>query len=907
MEKLGVGLKIADVQPVADFLSTSGLDLKQLAIGWDATGTPWWKVLITLALQLGSSSDSAIEIYLRYNSLVSTFSGGLITDGFYADLATQMLPSYRPGIDVDAPDNKVYPPSWSIKSLFSQADQAAIPNSLPLDITVASISFTTSKPKTLSFQAQAVHLNSTPAGQGSEVPLVPTPFTWDEMNVFFSASKGDGPTSISCSLASHFTLRAPDVLPADIGISVSYNDGDWLLDGYAENLTCAHLVSFFETESSDALSGMLGKLKISYIDLLLTHDKNGAASSFLFTGIIDFGELEMRLFYQFTTVNAGDNTQIKKAIADAGNSQLEVLQKPSGQNKTEWVFECDLGASTGNATIKDIANSVLSNAADDLPPFIANIQIPKADGTTGRAPIFLKAKKIGEKILFVFRFALGSFIFTFAQVSATGKTSAPPKRLLRFAVDKIPLIDHVPLLNQLPQPFDQMQYVWVGEGGFSLSEVTAINTSLLSTADALSYKSSVRSDPGAVKDNPPSSGPRPTPNADPQVLVPGHHFIITHDGAVAVDHVFNSSSPPKANPTTSNRATALVRANASSGQTKGSDSVQPSAPSKGTISFKLGPLSIDGIALQFKDQGGKKALAVTMDATFAMGPISFSLLGFGIAIQLDGLTLDQLSKFIDNISVLLSGLALSFNKPPILIAGGFEHIVLQVPGGTEDIYQGGIGIGFPPYTFVGLGEYAVVKLQGQEYKSVFLFAKLDGPIITLEIATISGVRLGLGFNSMVRPPTIAELTSFPFIDDGSISGAGNDPMAILKTMTGGSNPWVTPKMDSYWFAAGLTVTAFDILSVTAVAMFAFRDSGLIISLFADAIAQMPPDVPKEAVIVYAEIGMIAEMNFVDGYFRVEAALAPTSFLLVPECHLYGGFALVYWFPVSFQRAFFARD
>jgi len=40
---------------------------------------------------------------------------------------------------------------------------------------------------------------------------------------------------------------------------------------------------------------------------------------------------------------------------------------------------------------------------------------------------------------------------------------------------------------------------------------------------------------------------------------------------------------------------------------------------------------------------------------------------------------------------------------------------------------------------------------------------------------------------------------------------------------------------------------------------------------------------------------VAEINFIDNFMRCEASLAPTSFLLVPQCHLYGGFALVYWF------------
>lgn len=172
-------------------------------------------------------------------------------------------------------------------------------------------------------------------------------------------------------------------------------------------------------------------------------------------------------------------------------------------------------------------------------------------------------------------------------------------------------------------------------------------------------------------------------------------------------------------------------------------------------------------------------------------------------------------------------------------------------------------------------------------------------LITLGFATISGVRLGLGYNSSVRTPQLEEITRFPFVSDGAVSGAGNDPMKILKVMTETSPAWVTPTNNSYWFAAGLTLVAFDILTVTAVAMVQFKEAGLIISIIADAVAQMPPGVTSRSEMIdYVEIGFICEMNMVDGHFRVEAALAPTSFLLVPQCRIYGGMALVYWFNVS---------
>ena len=58
---------------------------------------------------------------------------------------------------------------------------------------------------------------------------------------------------------------------------------------------------------------------------------------------------------------------------------------------------------------------------------------------------------------------------------------------------------------------------------------------------------------------------------------------------------------------------------------------------------------------------------------------------------------------------------------------------------------------------------------------------------------------------------------------------------------------------------------------------------------------MPPSAPSDVTLFYVEVGMLAELNTVDGYFTVQAALAPASHVLVPSCRLTGGFALVNWF------------
>lgn len=56
------------------------------------------------------------------------------------------------------------------------------------------------------------------------------------------------------------------------------------------------------------------------------------------------------------------------------------------------------------------------------------------------------------------------------------------------------------------------------------------------------------------------------------------------------------------------------------------------------------------------------------------------------------------------------------------MAGVFEHVTTS----DQDSYRGGIALAIPPYTFLAVGEYSTVTLAGKNYKSVFVFAKLDG-------------------------------------------------------------------------------------------------------------------------------------------------------------------------------------
>ncbi|RKK90894.1 hypothetical protein BFJ71_g11251 [Fusarium oxysporum] len=870
------GLSEGSVTPVLGQI-ISNLHLLRVSATVDAAAGTYWSILFSMEW-------GAFNISLLYDHSSATFSGGLILDGFYTTSGQFLQPAFSASQAILAPAGTVTKRFYKIRDLSSE--MSSLPNSLPTVITAASISYQITS-KVLFLSAKLIRPPPPPTTTG---PQVPAPFVWEDLDVRLAV----GPGSFSCTLATDFLLTSPLDLNdfGMIGLNVSYQNKSWLLSGLAQNINGAMLFGWFDPNYNESLLSVLGKLQIPEVQVVYTYADGGAATSFAFVGTIQVGLLQLRLFYQYVSSNVTGQTAAQATPpgsqgtllpADAPVPVLTVQPAggpgtpPDKKVQTDWTFECDLGASAPNgqtATLGAVVNSIVPGAADSLPTFVSGIEIPSAEG--GHSPVSIKVAKHGtEQVAFAFQVEIEHVSFTFAQIGDKDPTKT--KRLVRVAVGNLPKLSGIPLIGDLIQPFDALEYLWVSDsGGLLKSEVSALNQQVMPVGNPLYFSATL--DPSA-------SGKAST--ADSVVVVPGHHFIVIQNQKAVLDHVFATAKPSVPPPKTPNTPSEALTA----GVTVSDDepSVPASPPSKGELTLSLGPLTISAISLQYQEQGDVPQISITMDATFAMGPILLELIGFGFTVPLDGgITLDNLASLVGKMSPVISGMVASFNQPPLLIAGGFEHIVTK----TQDTYLGAIGISFPPYNFIGIGEYAV--LDG--FKSIFLYAKLNGPLITLEFGEISGIRMGFGYNSFVTPPTIDQLTSFPFIDDTVTASAGSDPFLIVQTMTQTGPPWVTPKEDEYWLAAGLSASLFDCLTVTAVAMLEVKSGGFDLAIYGDAVAMMPPDAPsRESCLVYVELAMVIEFNMGQGYFRVEAALAPTSFLLVPQCQLTGGFALVYWF------------
>jgi hypothetical protein len=288
---------------------------------------------------------------------------------------------------------------------------------------------------------------------------------------------------------------------------------------------------------------------------------------------------------------------------------------------------------------------------------------------------------------------------------------------------------------------------------------------------------------------------------------------------------------------------------------------------------------IDNLGLQYHDG----ALFVILDATFQMGPISFSLLGFGFGVNLKDFTLTD----FPDVEFTLAGMAIGFNQPPVEIAGLFEH-----KGG---MYYGGVTVGFTPYMFLAAGGYGEVTQHNETFKTVFLFAELEGPLITLEFASLEDICGGFGYNSDLTFPTASQVPTFPFIGANMAGKTGTTPIDTIKKITDGT--WINAKNHSLWFAVGLKVEAFECLSIKAVVCVEFNSS-VTLGIFGDAQASLPDSKSPGAKIFFVELGIAAVVDFGRGTMTVEAELAPSSYILDPNCHLTGSFALSYWFHGS---------
>lgn len=661
-------------------------------------------------------------------------------------------------------------------------------------------------------------------------------------------------------------------IDAAVQLTSDNNQKFFRLTGACDNLNLAQLGQFFPDEDRPIINEILGHLVIHRLSIQYDYGpQNGLASQFSISAILVLGPIELILSFK--------------------------------RNAKGWDFMAMIEASEGipSATVEDIFKSLLGSdqasldLVDAMPGFITNIDLAHgkasltlhvvsvpvvkgdepADGSLSTALIMDLPGPDGSQFeLSLFQTTNKPVIPVTPAVNAKART----KRLIKVTIEDLPWsqIPKPPIVDKVSPAFDQLGFYWVhdpaDQQGLTVGEVASLNQVAVVPIQ-YKAKSSQATTPATI------------------ALGVGWHFAVLDSGGhgtpkVLLDYLFNK---PK---------TAL---DGSQAPNKDGSPKTPGVPdsgqsgdgtSKGALEKTVGTFKVTNVGIRFEEG----ELILFLDIIAHLGPIEFALLGFGMGLDLKNVTLRDIRTLAPKLH--LAGMAIEFNQPPVTIAGMFADRSTQ----DMKMYVGGVALAVMPYSFMAVGAYGEIKKpdadstltlaqasdKGLTFKTVFIFAKLNGPLIELEVATLGGITLGFGYNSDIKFPAIEQVGDFPFISNAA-GGAGSDPLDVMQKLssTDPQTGIVTPKEGSFWLAAGLEGKAVEILDVSAVVIIEFNPY-VSLGIFARASAQMPPQpTPRIACFTYVELLIAATVDFHVGAMRLEAQLSPNSFVLSPMCHLTG--------------------
>ncbi|GIP23382.1 DUF6603 domain-containing protein [Paenibacillus sp. J22TS3] len=292
-------------------------------------------------------------------------------------------------------------------------------------------------------------------------------------------------------------------------------------------------------------------------------------------------------------------------------------------------------------------------------------------------------------------------------------------------------------------------------------------------------------------------------------------------------------------------------------------------------------------------EGG--SLTFALDASIALGPLSFSLDGLSIS--------SPLTRFAPVFG--LSGLGLEYNQAPIEISGA----LMRVPGSqlSEEVkfmFNGTAVVKAEEFALAAIGSYAQMT-SGDP--SLFIFAELDAPLGGPPALFVTGLMGGFGFNRMLEAPAQDEVLGFPLLalTEPSQPGRGDsprDPMHILDVLQGNApivpngekKAWIAPKPGEYWLAVGVQFTSFELVRTKALLIVDFGRELQFLLLGLSSMQLPQPEVSSQT-YVNLELQLRAVLQPNEGFFGLSAVLGSSSYVLSRDCHLTGGFAFYFWF------------
>jgi hypothetical protein len=139
----------------------------------------------------------------------------------------------------------------------------------------------------------------------------------------------------------------------------------------------------------------------------------------------------------------------------------------------------------------------------------------------------------------------------------------------------------------------------------------------------------------------------------------------------------------------------------------------------------------------------------------------------------------------------------------------------------------------------------------------------------------------IGYNYTLRSPEASDILNFPLVQGVT---ATDNPMDAIVNF----GNYLSVAQDSIWFAIGMKVDSFQILSVDAAAIVQFGATSLKIAIVGIASASMPPNLKnRNEMFLYVELGIVASLDVFGGAITCQAQLTPNSFVLYPGTSMGG--------------------
>lgn len=300
-----------------------------------------------------------------------------------------------------------------------------------------------------------------------------------------------------------------------------------------------------------------------------------------------------------------------------------------------------------------------------------------------------------------------------------------------------------------------------------------------------------------------------------------------------------------------------------------------------SIMRAFGPLQCRKVGIGWKGNVEPKRLDFLFDGQVSLAGLMANLVELDIGIPITDPT------NFGAYSLDLAGLDVSYNAGAVSIGGGF----LKDDSAGYIQYTGQAKIQTASFGIGAFGSYALID----GHPSLFIFAYLNAPLGGPPCFFINGLSGGFGYNRTINIPPANQIENFPFVagiqNPEVLGGSKDKPPTNEQALKALGTKVVPPQLGSYWVAAGLMFSSFELINSKAVLMVIFGNDFEIALLGLSGMV-----LPKTGkTYVGAQIAFKVTYKVSTGLLAMEAVLTSNSYVIDPNCRLTGGLSFYIWF------------